>query len=168
MVPILALAHTCAPQVAPSTVAAIVRVESKGDPLALHDNTTGVSTVAASIRDAERILSRWIRQRHSVDAGLMQINTLNFARYGVTAASVFDPCVNIRTGGKILEKAWRLALAEGYRGQAALNHAIQAYNSGSLFGAPAYAVRVWAAAGIDGVPGDLPPRWRFSVPWSPK
>jgi len=41
MLPVAQLVHQCAPFVAPSTMAAIVQVESGGRALVILDNTTG-------------------------------------------------------------------------------------------------------------------------------
>ncbi len=139
--------YQCAPEVARPTLAAIVHVESGGNPLALHDNTTGSSYKPASLPEARALLESLLRLGHSVDAGLMQVNSSNFPRFGLTPASVFTPCVNINVGGDILRSAWSSAVHAGLQGQNALWHAVQAYNSGNLHGAPAYANRVWAAAG---------------------
>lgn len=137
----------CAPDVAPQTIAAIVRVESQGNPLAIHDNTTGRSYRPASRAHAQALLGALLRLGHSVDAGLMQINSVNFPRYRLTPQAVFDPCVNVNVGGQILRGAWTRATRTGFAGQTALWHAVQAYNSGNLRGAPGYANKVWAAAG---------------------
>lgn len=137
----------CAPGVAPQTIAAIVRVESQGNPLAIHDNTSGRSYRPASRSEAQALLTALLRLGHSVDAGLMQINSVNFPRYRLTPQAVFDPCVNVNVGGSILRSAWARAKSAGLSGQNALWHAVQAYNSGNLHGAPRYANKVWAAAG---------------------
>lgn len=143
----LAIPTQCAPQVAPETIVAIVRVESRGDPLAVHDNTTGRSYRPANTGQAQALLEALLRARHSVDAGLMQIDSSNFFRLHVTPRTVFIPCVNVAAGGAILQAAWTQAARAGMAGQAALWAAVQAYNSGNLRGAPSYASSVWAAAG---------------------
>ena len=142
-----AIPYQCAPQVAASTLAAIVRVESRGNPLAIHDNTTGRSYTPASRFEARALLSSLLRVGHSVDAGLMQVNSANFKFFRLSANTVFNPCANVNAGGNILSRAWLSARRAGMRGQVALWHAVQAYNSGSLAGAPAYANRVWSASG---------------------
>lgn len=157
-----------APAVAEKTVAAIVQVESAGNPLAIHDNTTGRSYKPVSSAQARALLAALLRLGHNVDAGLMQINSAHFTRFRLSPDNVFDPCVNLSVGASILRKAWSLAIDAGFRGQNALWHAVQAYNSGSLHGSPSYALRVWSAAGarhvvvssfaLNAVP--------FAQPWS--
>jgi type IV secretion system protein VirB1 len=159
----------CAPQVDPTTLSAIVHVESRGNALAVHDNTTGRSYRPASVSEAQALLKSLLRLGHSVDAGLMQINSRNYPAYGLSADNVFDPCVNVAVGGAILTAAWTQASRAGLRGQVALWHAVQAYNSGNLRGAPAYAQRVWAAAG-KAPAAHTPPapatRVAFAQPWT--
>lgn len=183
MIDIISLAQQCAPVVAPTTIAAIVRVESGGHPLALHDNTTGRSFSPADQRRAVSLLSSLIQAGHSVDAGLMQVNSRNYARYGLTPQTAFDTCSNVRVGGLILVAAWKQAVRgakaseqAGRAGlgssQAALWHAVQAYNSGNLHGAPQYAARVWSAAGhVAGLPKHqidiTPSNAQFAMNWTP-
>ena len=70
-----ALMEQCAPQIASVTMAAIVQQESGGNPLALHDNTSGKSYRPATIAEAARLARELIAQGHSVDIGLPQINS---------------------------------------------------------------------------------------------
>lgn len=133
----------CAPQVHPVTTEHIVRVESGGNPLALHDNTTGRSYSPDSVRAAVSALKKLLARGHSVDVGLMQVNSRNFARTRLTPDTAFDECANVRAGGQILVDAWRQSVGHGYAGQTALWHAVQVYNSGNLHGAPGYAAAVF-------------------------
>lgn len=166
--PIIDVYTQCAPQVATATLVAIVRVESKGNSLAIHDNTTGHSYQPSSKQAAQTLMRQLIYAGHSVDAGLMQVNSRNFLAYNLTAETAFDACENIRVGGAILTAAWSQATSARLTGQTALYHAIQAYNSGNLRGAPEYANKVWHAAGASGVT----PRYtaiasRVNTDWQP-
>jgi len=158
--------YQCAPEVHPITIAAIVRVESGGNPLALHDNTTGRSYKARDRSDATRILQLLLSRGHSVDAGLMQINSRNFKRVAVDSNTVFDACQNVRAGGSILTDAWVQSTGH-YKGQAALFHAVEVYNSGNLDGAPEYARAVFfnKKVGVSHTKTYLPSNSQFSVAW---
>jgi type IV secretion system protein VirB1 len=92
------------------------------------------------------VLAALLRLGHSVDVGLMQVNSVHFPAFGLAPDNVFNPCVNISVGGKILGAAWEKAKRAGLTGQTALWHALQVYNSGRLAGAPTYASKVWTAA----------------------
>jgi type IV secretion system protein VirB1 len=123
------LALRCAPSVAPSTLASIARTESGFEPLSIHDNTTGTSGAPATRDLAIQIASKLLGAGHSVDIGIMQINSANFARLGLTLEAAFDPCKSVAAGAAVL--------AGGYTGgdthegqQAALRVALSEYNTG--------------------------------------
>ncbi len=94
---------------------AIAKVESALNPLAIHDNTTGNGYEPRNRYEAERVASQLLHAGHSLDLGLMQINTANFSHEGLTIASSFDSCRSIRAGANILrkasERATRIALS---------------------------------------------------------
>ena len=70
----------CAPGVAPSTIEAIVAVESSGNPLAINVNGVDPSSVPKpkSVEEAVRLALVYIEQGHTVDLGLMQVNSANY------------------------------------------------------------------------------------------
>jgi type IV secretion system protein VirB1 len=123
------LALRCGPSAAPSTLAAIAHTESAFQPLAINDNTTGTAAVPPTRQIAIQIASSLLEAGHSVDLGIMQINSANFAPLGLTLESAFDPCKSITAAAVIL--------AGDYTGgrthedqQAALRVAISKYNTG--------------------------------------
>src|SRR3546814_7647533 len=81
---------------------------------------TGVQTCALPI---------FMRRGASFDAGLMQINSANFARLGLTPETVFDPCTNLRAGAHVLTDNYRRASDAGRADP--LRAALSEYNSGS-------------------------------------
>ncbi|MDD5375116.1 lytic transglycosylase domain-containing protein [Acidithiobacillus sp.] len=138
----------CAPMVAPSTMAAIVRVESGGNPLAMWNNSTRSMVIPGSRAQAIRYLRHAMAAGQRVDVGLAQVDTGNFAALGLRPRNAFNACANLRAGGEILHMDWQQALSSGYRGQQALYHAFEAYNSGRLRGDAQYANRILGAAGV--------------------
>jgi type IV secretion system protein VirB1 len=107
----LALAHQCAATVAPETVVSIAKTESGLNPLAIHDNVTGLSYAPDSANEAIALATSLILgQHHSVDLGLMQINSANLPISILTIADAFDPCHSIETGARILSRAFHRAL----------------------------------------------------------
>jgi len=96
------LAASCAPGVAPETLRDIAKTESAFDVLVIHDNTTGKSHRPADRNEAVALTKQLLSADHSVDAGVMQINSRNFNWLGLTAESAFDPCVSIKAGAAIL------------------------------------------------------------------
>ncbi|MDA8114497.1 MAG: lytic transglycosylase domain-containing protein [Acidithiobacillus sp.] len=147
--PVAQLVRQCAPFVAPSTLSAIVRVESGGRPLAILDNATGRDYHPQSVQQGVQIINHLLSIGHrQLDVGIAQVDTENFTAYGLTPATALNACENIRVGAKILEAAYRQSAATYGQGQTALYHAFEAYNSGRLIGDPSYANKILAAAGV--------------------
>ena len=109
----LALANRCASEVAPTTLAAVAGAESGFNTLALHDNTTRQSMRPSDVRSAIAVARRLIADRHSVDLGLMQIDSANLARLGLTIATAFDACASVRAAGKLLAQDYQLPAGQG-------------------------------------------------------
>jgi type IV secretion system protein VirB1 len=150
-VALAALLSSCAPSVAPDTMTAIVDVESGRNPFALHDNSTGRSYAPQAYREALTIASALIGQRHSVDVGLAQINSGNFAGYRTNAAAMLFPCQNLIVASQILGGAYATAQAAFPEPSVALFHSLGAYNTGSIHAGAAYASRVVSAASVPSI-----------------
>lgn len=142
-----ALLMHCAPTVAPSTMTAIVQVESGGNPLAIGDNTTRRSYYPRNRSSAEALARRLLEQGHLLDLGIAQIDSMNLAGFGVNVRTIFDPCVNLSVGARILSGDYAVAREQYRDGQIALRHAIGMYNTGRLNAGEGYVRRVLAAAG---------------------
>lgn len=128
----LALAQACAPSVAPATIAMIMRTESRGDPLAIHVNGDRLLRQPRSYNQAVAWATWLVAHRYNIDAGLMQVNSDNWPRLGLTPATVFEPCPNLRAGAEILAEGYARASQQYGAGQHALWAAVSAYNTGSL------------------------------------
>ncbi|SMF42779.1 type IV secretion system protein VirB1 [Azospirillum oryzae] len=140
------LAAACGPWVHVDTLAAVAQAESGLDPLAIGDATAGRAysphSPAAAVAEANALL----RRGHSLDLGLMQLNSATLARLGLGVADAFDPCRNIAAGARVL--AGGFAPRGGEDGQQALVRALSRYNTGSPERGVAngYVARVQAAA----------------------
>lgn len=124
------LAKHCAPQVAPLTLAALAKTESKFEPLTIFDNTARRSYRYSVQRDAIKSAEELITRRHSIDIGLMQINSANIRRLGMTLRTAFDPCRSISGAASILSRNYN-SIRKSASPQAALLNAISMYNTGS-------------------------------------
>lgn len=138
--------RTCAPAAAPDTMAAIVAVESAGWPYAINDNTARRSYRPRTREEALRIAESALRAHHSVDVGIAQVNSGNFAAFHVDAATMLEPCANLRVGSAILVNAYHAATIRFPDRPQALVHALMAYNSGSIYAGAPYVRAVVAAA----------------------
>ena len=146
----------CAPQVAALTMAAIVQQESGGNPLAIHDNTTGQSFRPVSMAEAVRMARMLIQAGHSVDLGLAQINSKNLSATKTDVDHVFDPCSNLHAAQTILLRAWS-------QSGGSLRGTLSAYNTGNTLGITGarYGASVYAQVGVvvPAIPGGTMPRW---------
>jgi type IV secretion system protein VirB1 len=130
-------------------MAALVKVESGGNPYALNIN--GGEKLLRQPRSAAeaRAWANWLVSRgYSVDMGLAQINSGNLNKLGVSPAQLFDPCTNLGAGAKILTANYIGAANRYGNGQTALRAALSAYNTGNHRSgiANGYVAKVTAAA----------------------
>ena len=142
-----ALLSQCAPEVAPSTLAAIVSVESGGNPLAIGVNRGSQvrqpRTVAEAVATAKSLLARGA----NIDLGLGQINSNNLRWLGLSVEAAFDPCRNIAAAARVLTGNYRRAVSLGV--SSPLGAALSAYNTGSMhrgYG-NGYVAKVYRASG---------------------
>jgi type IV secretion system protein VirB1 len=123
----------CALNVAPTTMDAIVRVESGGDPLAIHVNhLAGLQPHAMTVPEAASIIRHYMAAGYTVDIGYSQLNSANLPRLGYTVEDALDRCKNIAGGGAILSGFYSKAVQQFGEGQRALMAALSAYNTGDL------------------------------------
>jgi type IV secretion system protein VirB1 len=127
----------CAPNVAPSTIQEIIRVESAGNPLAININTRNGVKLRPTIKittpqHAIAVTYAAIALGHTVDMGYMQVNSANLKKLGYTVEDMFDTCKNLKAGAAILSAAYTAALPRHKNEQAALRAALSAYNTGNF------------------------------------
>lgn len=122
----------CAPQVAPVTMMAIVKVESGGNPLAINVNGPRRLARQPNSRAEALAWSQWlIGNGYSIDMGLTQVNSANFRKLGTNASAMIDPCANLAAGASILAGNYSGAASRMGGGQDALRAALSAYNTGN-------------------------------------
>jgi type IV secretion system protein VirB1 len=143
---VLMLAAHCAPASEPVTLAAIARVESGFDdlaigvngprPISLHPKDQGEAGLAAG---------SLIAHGANIDLGLAQINSKNLRWLGLSPSALFDPCTNLAAAAAVLSAGARLARRPG---EAALDASLSYYNTGhpSRGLANGYVAKVRAAA----------------------
>jgi type IV secretion system protein VirB1 len=131
--------------------------ESGGDDLSINVNR-GPRVRARSAADDAALVRRYMAQGYTVDVGLAQINSANFARLGVTVEQVFDPCTNLRLASSILQEGYGLA-SRHYAGLDAISATYSLYNTGTLTRGfrNGYVSRVWSAATGMGTIETVPP-----------
>ncbi len=164
---------TCAPDVAPQTVQEIIRVESGGNPLAININGASLARPAIDVADAVKLASSAMAAGHTVDLGLMQVNSANLPKLGYTVEQMFDSCTNLKAGAAILTVNYGRAVERHGPGQEALKAALSAYNTGSFergfrngYVARYYGAGVTFAAGA--ASGDAAPSRQLLPPPAPE
>jgi type IV secretion system protein VirB1 len=142
----LAMAHQCAPGIAPEALLSIVSVESGFDPLAINVNHVGRFRADTAV-EAVTIATQWISAGYSVDLGLAQVNSNNLGWSGLSVADAFDPCANLTAAEKILQLSYAEA-SRGTKGIDAISRTFSLYNSGNQITGfrNNYVERVWRAS----------------------
>ncbi|OPX94260.1 MAG: Type IV secretion system protein virB1 [Syntrophorhabdus sp. PtaB.Bin006] len=135
---------TCGPEVHPATTQAIVEVESSGNPLAIHDNDTGASYTPSTRSQAVEIATRLLARRHSIDIGLMQINSWHLRKRRIDCDSLFDPCFNIKTGTEILAAFYRTHRQKNPSDPPDLTllKSLSSYNTGTPYNGTRYVTKI--------------------------
>ncbi|NUY02467.1 lytic transglycosylase domain-containing protein [Paraburkholderia sp. JPY169] len=136
----MALAQQCAPQIAPVTMAAIVRTESGFNPYAIgvvHGRLLRQPSNAAEAVAAARALETtgW-----NFSVGLAQVNRANWPDYGLTAENAFEPCRNLAAAAAILQDCFATARSRRVHAdsdsqsdvQGALRASLSCYASGNF------------------------------------
>ena len=133
MIEFALLAQECAPHVNVSTMAAIVRQESAGNPLAIGVNG-GVRLPRQPRSKAEAIsTAEWLKTNgYNFDAGIGQINVRNLGWLGMSIEDLFDPCANLKGAAKVLSDCYERASTKYGEGQPALRAALSCYNTGNF------------------------------------
>jgi type IV secretion system protein VirB1 len=127
------LVAQCSPGIPANVIEAVALTESGNDPWAIHDNTTGQTLLSVSLDSAQASAGVLIGQGHSVDIGLMQINSRNFSALGLTAGEAFDPCTSLAGGAEVLRAAFGGNNSGGAEEEVALLLALSRYNTGTPF-----------------------------------
>ena len=156
----LALAQT--PQiVAAETIATFAYAESRFDANAVYDNTARRGYPPMSRAEATALATQLLEKGHSIDTGIMQINSKNFDRVDLTAVTAFDPALSIKAGARILADAYRTC-SDG-KSADPLRCMASIYNTGRRTAGErnGYVDRVYAAADV------LVPAIRKAMPEKP-
>ncbi|MET3762095.1 lytic transglycosylase domain-containing protein [Sphingomonas sp. UYEF23] len=154
---ITVMAQKCASEVATEAVVPLVVTESGGDDLSINVNR-GPRVRAGSVAEGAALVRRYMAQGYTVDVGLAQINSANFARLGVTVEQAFDPCTNLRLASSLLQAGYGLA-SRRYSGLDSISATYSLYNTGTLTRGfrNGYVGRVWSAASDLGTIQAAPP-----------
>jgi type IV secretion system protein VirB1 len=108
------LIATCAPLVHPTTLTALIQVESAANPYAVSlnrptqledaglDQDALIPHQPTSAREAISVTRTLLQQGLTTSVGLSQINIEHLPRLHLKIADLFDPCTNLRIAQAIL------------------------------------------------------------------
>jgi type IV secretion system protein VirB1 len=149
------LALECAPGVHPTTMAAVVQVESANNPYAIGVVGGRLARQPKNKAEAIATAKALAGDGWNFSMGAGQVNRHNLNKYGLTFDTAFEPCANLRAGSSILKDCYTRALAKFGNEQRALQAAFSCYYSGNFStgfkpdfkGQPSYVQKVLSSAG---------------------
>ncbi|MGK7287864.1 lytic transglycosylase domain-containing protein [Buttiauxella agrestis] len=125
----LALAMQCAPDVAPDTLARIVKTESGFNPWAIGVVGKPLKRQPQTKEEAIAAVRQLDKDSANFSIGLAQINRQYFDVKN--AESIFSPCTNLKMGSDILKDCYSRALKGAETQQQALLKSFSCYYSGN-------------------------------------
>lgn len=131
MLDFVVLSQQCAQVVDVRTMAALVRVESGFNPFAIGVVGGRLARQPRNLPEAVATAQALERNGYNYSVGLSQVNRSNFARYGLTLESAFEPCRNLTAGSQILSGCFTSAKGRFGSDQGALRAALSCYYSGN-------------------------------------
>lgn len=122
----------CALNIEPIAIIALMKHESNLKPYQININYTRQKLKRQPANHAEAVTwaTHLIQRGYNIDMGLMQINSSNLKKLGLSVDSVFQPCVNLRAGALILLENYQRASIRYGHGENAFYSALSAYNTG--------------------------------------
>lgn len=160
-----ALIQQCAPNVAVQTLRPLISVESAKRPHAIgykvvaNDGSVFRLTTQPKNTDEAKQWAAWfLANGYRFDAGIAQVNTVNFKATGLTVETMFEPCANIRAGAQVLTDCYTRAWARFKHEQTALRAALSCYQSGNFQTgfATGYVAKILASAGVSEPASPMP------------
>lgn len=128
------LAKRCSPQVAPTTMVALVKTESKANPWAIGLNGAMLRYQPKSESQAIAWVKYLDKHGYNFDVGLGQINIKNIKKRNIAPEKLInDKCLNLQISGDILTQNYMQAKKSTNDPQLALRKALSMYNTGNQY-----------------------------------
>ena len=128
----IALSQACAPAVHPTTMAAVVHVESGFNPFAIGVVGGRLVRQPRNLPEAVATAQALEKAGYNFSVGVAQINRYQLAGHGLDYTSAFDACASLRAGADILQKCFGRARALYPIEQHALQASMSCYYSGNF------------------------------------
>ena len=108
------LAQACAPVVQVETLAAVVSLESRFQPYHIRlRNGDPLPTQPVSKAEAIELATSLIAEHQEIQLGLGGITTAELQKLSLSVSDAFDPCLNLKATGSLLNGYYRLAAGAG-------------------------------------------------------
>jgi type IV secretion system protein VirB1 len=104
---LIPLILACAPFVSPDTMTTYIEQRSEADPLAIHITDTDRWIRPQSEAEAIAAATKLVEEGMDIEAGLAQIKSAEWAQYGLTPETVFDPCKSLGAAERVLVADYR-------------------------------------------------------------
>jgi type IV secretion system protein VirB1 len=162
-----ALAQQCAPSVHPTTMAAVIQVESTFNAFAIGVVGARLERQPTNLAEAVATARALEAAGYNFSLGIAQVNRHNLSKYGLDYQAAFAPCANLGAASLILKDCYDRAKVKGLTDDSALQAALSCYYSGNFSagfrpdskGQQSYVQRVLnSAAAKDDVPRAQPIR----------
>jgi type IV secretion system protein VirB1 len=128
------LVHTCAPDVAPETMAAIVEVESGSNPLAISVVGAKLKAPPSNAVEAVEVAQQLEALGKTFFVGIAQLPAKDLAKLGLTYEQAFDPCENLKAASRKLVSCYQKAKKRSafVEDQTALSDALSCFKFGNF------------------------------------
>jgi type IV secretion system protein VirB1 len=128
------LLHTCSPEVAPETMAAIIEVESGGNPLTISVVGAKLKTPPTNAVEAAEVAQQLEALGKTFSVGIAQLPAKDLAKLGLTYESAFDPCENLKAASQKLVTCYQKAKKRSafVEDQTALSDALSCFKFGNF------------------------------------
>ncbi len=129
---LIELAKKCSPSVAPTTMVALVKTESRANPWAIGLNGAMLRYQPKSESQAVAWVSYLDKHGYNFDVGLGQINIRNIKKRKIAPQElIINKCLNLQISGEIITQNYLLAKKKTADPQLALRRAFSMYNTGN-------------------------------------
>lgn len=154
MLDFMVLSQQCAPEIHPTTMAALVRVESDFNPFAIGV-VKGYLVRQPKTKDEAIATAKMLeKEGYNFSMGVGQVNRFNLKKYALTYETAFNTCDNLRAASLILLDCFDRAKQKITDQQSALQAAFSCYYSGNFStgfkedfkGQPSYVQKVLSSA----------------------
>lgn len=132
MLDFVTLAHQCAPSVEPSTLTALLKVESNYNPFAIGVVAGHLERQPETKEEAIATAKALKESGWNFSLGMGQINVYNLESFKISFEQAFDACESLKLTEKILTDCFARASAKFPSNDAALKASFSCYYSGNF------------------------------------